>query len=56
MLEYRFEVVGSFSADKLTQKATNRASELSSDGWKLVKWELGFLDATLFLEFEREKK
>ena len=57
MMEYRFEVVGNcFSPDKLTQKATNRANELSSEGWKLVKWKLGFLDATLFLEFEREKK
>jgi hypothetical protein len=56
MTEYRFKVVGSFSADKLSQKATNLANELSSEGWKLAKWKLGFLDATLFLEFEREKK
>ena len=57
MMEYRFRVVGnSFNAEKLTKKATNLANELSSEGWKLVKWELGFLDATLFLEFEREKK
>jgi hypothetical protein len=56
MMEYRFEVVGSFSADKLSQRATNKANELSTDGWKLVMWKLGFLDAALFLEFEREKK
>ncbi len=56
MMEYRFEVVGSFSADKLSQKATNKANELTAEGWRLVKWKLGFLDAALFLEFEREKK
>jgi hypothetical protein len=56
MMEYRFEVVGSFNADKLSQRATNLANELSSGGWKLVKWKLGILDAALWLEFEREKK
>jgi hypothetical protein len=57
MMEYKFKVVGNcFGVDKLTQKATKLANELSTDGWKLVEWRLGFLDAALFLEFEREIK